>query len=188
MPAVLLALCIAFACGTSSLNAQDMLVMQYNIQKALGKISYNTNEQAKALGRIVNYLQPDVILINELQTTIVFSNELALVDWVTNNLPYMGTQKNVSFFISVSGQTDNFNRNAAISLYPISNGVTYDDDLRGLHSFRVQFPGTNEVQFFHTHLKSGNTTNSMPTDAERRQAEAQFDADIIGTRARRGLE
>src|ERR1051325_6907613 len=179
LSAVLGAVCLASLCYSGPLNAQDVLVMQYNIEKALGKISYNTNEQAKALGRIVNYLQPDVILLNELQTTIVFSNELALVDWVTNNLPYMGTQKNVSFFLSVSDQTDNFNRNAAISLYPISNAVTYDDDLRGLHSFRIEFPGTNQVQFFHTHLKSGNSTNSVPTDAERRQAEAQFDADTI---------
>ena len=147
------AISLAILCSVRPLHAQEVLVMQYNLEKALGEISSNTNAPAKALARIVNYLQPDVLLFNEVQsTTTVLSTEMALTDWVTNHVPYMGTQKNASFFIAVSTQGDGFNRNAAISLYPISNETTYNDGLRGLHAFRIQLPGTN-LQIFHAHFK-----------------------------------
>src|ERR1043166_4124365 len=179
-----LAPCLALAAFLGLLRvapvlAEDVRVLQYNVKKAIGTFELNTNEQARAVGRIVNYVQPDILLLNEIQRTLVPANEHALIDWVTNNLPYMGTQPGSNFFVAVSDQTDNFSRNAAISVYPIQYETTFDDGLRGLHSFEVQLSGTNRLHVFHAHFKSGNTTNSTPTDAQKRQANAQFAADTI---------
>lgn len=147
--------------------------MQWNIQKGLGTLAKNTNVEAKAIARIINYQQPDVILFNELQSANVASNTAALVAWVTNNVPYLGTQPGVSFYVAVSSISDGFNRNAAISRYPIVGATTYDDGLRGLHSFDVQLIGTNRLHIFHTHLKCCADVCSN------KQNEAQFDANTM---------
>lgn len=170
---------LAATCWLPALFAQEVVVMQWNIEKGLGTFSKNTNEQARAIARIINYQRPDIILFNELQSANIATNTAALTAWVTNNVPYLGTQPGVSFHVAVSSISDGFNRNAAISRFPIANESTFDDGLRGLHSFDVQLAGANALQLFHAHLKCCHATNTVPTDAEVRQSNAQFAANTI---------
>ena len=152
--------------------------MQWNVEKGLGRQSTITNAAAKAIARIVNYNQPDILLFNEVDASGLSAaqNEAAIVEWITNNVSYLGAQSGVDFFVKASSISDGFNRNAAVSRYPISNATTYDDSLRGLHSFRVQLTSTN-LQVFHAHLKCCSDGSSCTT----KQTEAQFDSDTIKT-------
>lgn len=154
-------------------SAQQVRVMQWNCLGGLGDSAGNNTAQARAIARIINYNQPDILLFNEVESHSVQSNVDSFIDFVTNNIPYLGTQPGVTFHVAVSSLTDGFNRNAAISRYPILGASTYDDGLRGLHSFRVQLTGTNVLQVFHTHLKC------CADDCTRKQTEAQFDADVM---------
>ncbi len=155
--------------------AQQITVMQWNILRGLGRQSNNSSTQARAIARIVNFNQPDILLFNEIdaQNLTADGNRAALIDWVTNNIPYLGSQPGATFYVTVSSQSDGFNRNGAISRYPILTAGTYDDGLRGLHSFRVQLGGTNQMQVYHAHLKC------CSDDCPRKHYEAQFDADTI---------
>ncbi len=161
-------------CLANVLGAEQVRVMQWNIHGTLGDIASNTTAGAKAIARIVNYTQPDVLLFNEVDDTGVAAATSALINWVTNNVPYLGSQPGVTFFVAVSSIGDGFERNGAISRYPILNETTYDDGLRGLHAFTVHLATTN-LQVFHTHLKCC----SDGTSCTRKQTEAQFDADTI---------
>src|SRR5258706_739975 len=163
-----------FIFWASTLPAQQIRVMQYNIHGTVGSIANNNSAAAQALARIINYNQPDVLLFCEVQDNGVAAGQGALVDWVTNNLPYLGSQQGVTFWVAVSSLGDGFERNAAISRYPISNETTFNDGLRGLHSFQVH-PGSTNLQVFHAHLKCCSTGNSCTE----KQTEAQFDADTI---------
>jgi PKD repeat protein len=160
--------------GANILGAEQVRVMQWNIHGHLGNMTSNTTAAAKALARIVNYNQPDVLLLNETDYYAPPATATALINWVTNNLPYMGSQPGVTFFVSVSAQPtyDSHNANAAISKYPILNDTTYNDGLRGLHAFKLQLATTN-LQVFHTHIKC--CTDNCP----KKQTEAQFDSDTI---------
>jgi endonuclease/exonuclease/phosphatase family metal-dependent hydrolase len=158
-------------------GGQFVRVMQWNIEHTLGRQANNYNYAAQAAARIVNFNQPDVLLFNEIdaQNLSAAENKAALIDWVTNNVPHLGNQPDVTFYVAVSSQTDGFNRNAAISRYPIVSPTTHNDGLRGLHSFRVQVSATNAMQVFHTHLKC------CADDCTRKQTEAQFDTNVIGS-------
>jgi len=156
-------------------NAQQVRVMQWNVLGGLGNAADNNSTQAKAIARIITYNQPDILLFNEVDADGLSAaqNEAAIIDWVTNNVPYLGTQPGTTFFVKASSLSDGFNRNAAISRYPILTATTYDDGLRGLHALRVQLGGTNQLQVYHAHLKC------CADDCTRKQTEAQFDADTI---------
>ncbi|HUI06102.1 MAG TPA: endonuclease/exonuclease/phosphatase family protein, partial [Verrucomicrobiae bacterium] len=153
---------------------QTVRVMQWNIEGNLGRLASNTTVAALAIARIVSYNQPDILLFNEIDARIQGpgDNEAALIDWATNSVPYLATQ---TFFVAVSPASDGYERNAAISRFPISNEVTYGDGLRGLHAFTVQLADGKALQVFQAHLKCCNDRDSC----SRRQYEAQFDADNI---------
>src|SRR6266516_1924918 len=70
-------------------SAQQVNVMQWNIHGNLGTSTAQSSTGAAAIGRILNYLQPDVLLINEVADGTVQVNTSALTQWVTDNLPYM---------------------------------------------------------------------------------------------------
>ena len=161
---------------TPTLTAQNIRVMQWNVHDGLGTMANNSAPQAAALARIVNYNQPDVLLLNEVNSSSVSANTAALTAWVTNYLPYMGT----SFFVSVSTVSDGFNRNCAISRFPIFADGTYSDPnmLRGLHAFRVQLTGTNVLQIFHAHLKCCDDFTD-PGSCGERQTNAVFASNTI---------
>jgi hypothetical protein len=156
---------------------QSVRVMQWNVERNLGRQSNNNSSAAQAIARLINYNQPDVLLFNEIDTQYLFptENQAALIDWVTNNVPYLGSQPGVTFYVAVSLQSDGFIRNGVISRFPIVNPITYNDGLRGLHSFQVQLSGETVLQVYHAHLKCCNDGDSCP----RKQSEAQLDANII---------
>jgi PKD repeat protein/endonuclease/exonuclease/phosphatase family metal-dependent hydrolase len=158
-------------------GGQLITVMQWNVRGGLGRIDNNNSASARAIARIVNYNQPDVLLFNEIDTQGLTSsaNTDAMIDWVTNNVTYLGSEPGVTFWVAMSSQDDGFIRNGAISRYPISNDTTYDDGLRGLHSFRLKLNGTNALQVFHAHLKC------CADDCAKKHDEAQFDADTISS-------
>jgi PKD repeat protein len=163
---------------------QQIKVMQWNVEgndgHGLGRQSNNTNAQTKADARIVNYNQPDILLFNEIDCSnglSVATNEAAIVDWITNNVPYLGTQLGVTFYVKASSSSDGFIRNAAVSRFPILAEGTYTsvNMVRGLHAFRVQLEGTNVLQIFHAHFKCCHGTG----DCGDRQTNAIFASSTI---------
>jgi endonuclease/exonuclease/phosphatase family metal-dependent hydrolase len=133
-------------------DGQFVRVMQWNIEHNLGRQSNNSSFSAQAIARIINYNQPDILLFCEIdaQGLEVTDNQAALIDWVANNVPYLGTQ---TFYVAVSVSTDGFNRNAAISRFPIPNERTYGYGLRGLHALQVRVNAATALQVYHAHLK-----------------------------------
>src|SRR5215510_4531994 len=80
-------------------SAQQVKVMQWNVHGNIGTTSAQTSAGAAAIARILNYLQPDVVLINEVANGSVAVNTAALNQWVSNSLPYMTAG---TFYVSVS--------------------------------------------------------------------------------------
>ena len=152
-------------------NGQSITVMQWNIEGHIGSLLSNNTATARAIARIVNYNQPDILLFCELQDHGPGANTAALIDWVTNNAPYLGS----SFYVSVAGVSDGFERNGAGSRFPIANDLTYSDGLRGLHAFQVQLNGVSALQIYHAHLKCCSDGDSC----DRKQSEAESDATNI---------
>jgi PKD repeat protein/endonuclease/exonuclease/phosphatase family metal-dependent hydrolase len=169
---------LGFYCAVN-VSAQQVKVMQWNVERGLGNIFSNNLPAAKAIARIINYNQPDIVTFNELQTNASINTAAGVIDWVTNNLPYFGTKTGVTFWVNIATLSDGYNRNGSISRYPISGAYTYSDagggysSLRGMESFKVQLSGTNVLQVFHVHLKAGSSGCSQ------RQAEATVDATNI---------
>jgi endonuclease/exonuclease/phosphatase family metal-dependent hydrolase len=167
--------------GVISCPAQQVKVMQYNVEHNLGNSASLNSSGAKAVARIINYNQPDIVTFNELHETGTVSMYGAVISWVTNNLPYFGSKTGVTFWVYIATQTDGSTRNGAISRYPISGAVTYSDggtsyaNLRGMQSFKAQLLGTNALQMFNAHLKCCSDGTSCP----RRQEEAQVNATNI---------
>jgi PKD repeat protein len=170
--------------GAAPVHAQTIKVMQWNLEGHLGNPASNNTASAKAIARIINYNQPDVILLDEVEDISSLGsgttnlNAAAFIDWVTNNVPYLGKKLGATFFISFGSLGDGATREGAITRYPMLNVTTYGDggpnfgNLRGMHAFKVQLSGTNALQLFHAHLKADADSTSCP----RRQEEAGVDA------------
>jgi len=180
----ILLLGLLFLWGVTPVRAQQVNVMQWNLEGHLGNPASNNTAAAKAIARIINYNQPDVLLFDEVEdisslgSGTTNQNAAAFVDWVTNNVPYMGKQPGVTFFISFGSLGDGLSREGAITRYPMFNATTYGDggstysNLRGMQAFKVQLSGTNALQLFHAHLKADSDSTSCP----RRQEEAEVDS------------
>ena len=165
-------------------HAQQIKVMQWNIEGHLGNPASNNTAQAKAIARIINFHQPDVLLIDEVEgisslgSGTTNQNAAAFVDWITNNVPYLGPKLDVTFFLSFGTNSDGLSREGALSRYPMFNARTYSDggpnynNLRGMQAFKMQLSGTNALQLFHAHLKADSDSTSCP----RKQEEAGIDA------------
>jgi endonuclease/exonuclease/phosphatase family metal-dependent hydrolase len=154
-------------------SAQQVKVMQWNVHGNIGTTTAQTGAGAAAIGRILNYLQPDLLLINEVADGPAATNTAALTQWVTANLPYLAGG---NFYVTVSTEPSDVQRNAAISRYPILDPFTYPDvstSLRGMLSFQLQLTGTNRLQVFHVHLKCCSDGSSCQT----KQDEAQLFSD-----------
>ena len=170
--------------GVLTAHAQQIKVMQWNVRQHIGNVASNNTSEARAIARVINYNRPDILLFNELENVSLNETTLGILTWATNNLPYLGSipssslgaPSNATFWIAISSRTDSYIRNGAISRYPISGATSYDDGLRGLHSFKVQLAGTNALQVFHCHLKCCHADASDCTD---RQTEAETDATNI---------
>ncbi|HUI06258.1 MAG TPA: fibronectin type III domain-containing protein, partial [Verrucomicrobiae bacterium] len=158
-------------------DGQLVRVMQWNVEGHIGNISSNNTAEAQAIARIVNYNQPDILLFCELEDHGKAGDTAGLIDWVTNNVPYLGSQTGSTFYVSVADIGDGYERNGAISRFPVTNDITYGDGLRGLHAFQVQLNGVPPLQVYHAHLKCCSDGDSC----SRKQFEAQSDADNIST-------
>jgi endonuclease/exonuclease/phosphatase family metal-dependent hydrolase len=163
----------------SGLPATEISLMTWNIDRAIGSGTNVDNEAALAVARIVDFLQPDVLFLNEVLSRSnnvpqpVANVNQALQNWVIANVPYLATS---TFFTVVATNTDGFIRNAIVSRYPIVAVTNYNDGLRGLLSGIVNIPGTtNDVGVFLAHLKASSDLIS----SSQRQAQANFDANII---------
>src|ERR1043166_2638294 len=153
-----------------TLHAQNVRVMTWNVHGNIGTSAANSSAGAAAVARVVNYLQPDVFLINEVDDGTAAVNSAALTNWVSSNLPYLATG---TFYVAVSTESSDIQRDAAISRYPILTPSTYPDvssGLRGMFSFQLQLTGTNRLQVFDVHLKCCSDGTSCQT----KQDEAQL--------------
>src|SRR6266404_5137192 len=162
---------VALSCGL----AQQITVMQWNVQGNIGTAAAQTGAGAAAIARELNYLQPDVVLINEVADGTAAINTSSLTQWVSVNLPYMASG---TFYVAVSTESSDVQRNAVISRYPVLNPFTYPDvstSLRGMHSFQLQLAGTNQLHVFHVHLKCCSDGSSC----QEKQDEAQLFSDEI---------
>jgi PKD repeat protein len=178
------AFCIA---SVPSASAQQVKVMQWNVEGHIGNILSNNTSEAKAIARIINYNRPDVVTFCELEDNGTAATTAGVIAWVTNNLTYFGSKSGVTFWVDMS-RGDGSERNGSISRYPVSDGFTYSDagtlngigyfNLRGMERFRVQLSGTNSLEIFHVHLKC--CSDPGPPDAcLRRQSESETDATNI---------
>src|SRR5437867_3411790 len=152
-----------------TLHAQNVRAMTWNVHGNIGTSSANSSAGAAAVARVVNYLQPDVLLLNEVANGTVAVNSAALTNWVTSNLPYLATG---TFYVAVSTEPSDTQRNAAISRYPILAPLTYPDirdTLRGMLSFQLQLTGTNRLQVFCVHLKCCGDTSSCQDKVDEAQ-------------------
>jgi len=160
-----LVLCLALPIGT-----QAFTLLTYNV-KGNGVSNWSTNSlQVQAIGRVVSYLNADVITFNEIPQ----SKHWEMTNFVRAYLP--------GYFLATNSTTDGFIRSVIASRYPILrsqswlgrssltnfgfNGVF----TRDLFEAEIQFPGAPEpVHVFTTHLKCCSDTTSI----QRRGAEGR---------------
>src|SRR5262245_27711211 len=153
-----------------SLPALSLLT--YNVG-GNGATNWSTNsDQVQAIGRQINYLQPDVITFNE----VPFSHSSQMTNFVPAYLP--------GYFLAMNSGTDGFIRSAIISRYPIIRSTKWLDGAslqpfgytntnpfftRDLFEAEINVPGfSNHLHVFTTHLKALADSSS----AARRAAEA----------------
>ncbi len=134
---------------------------------------WTTNSlQIQAIGRQVQYLNPDIITFQEIPMT-------------NSGWSHMGEFVSVyrpGYFLATNSGTDGFIRSAIISRFPITRSTSWLDGAsltnfgydgkftRDLFEAQIAVPGFPQpLHVFTTHLKSGN---SVSVDAQRRAAEA----------------
>ena len=134
---------------------------------------WTTNSlQIQAIGRQVQYLNPDIITFQEIPMT-------------NSGWSHMGEFVSVyrpGYFLATNSGTDGFIRSAIISRFPITRSTSWLDGssltnfgydgkfTRDLFEAQIAIPGFPQpLHVFTTHLKSGN---SVSVDAQRRAAEA----------------
>lgn len=134
---------------------------------------WTTNSlQVQAIGRQVQYLDPDIITFQEIPMT-------------NSGWSHMGEFTAVyrpGFYLATNSGTDGFIRSAILSRYPITRSQSWLDDAnldpfgytnanytRDLFEAQITVPGFPQpLHVFTTHLKSGQGTD----DSNRRAAEA----------------
>lgn len=134
----------------------------YNM-KGNGATNFTTNgPQLQAIGRELQYLNPDVITFNEIQHS-------SLSDMTNFALTYLP-----GYNLVISPSSDGFIQNGIASRFPITYfksflhsadlspyGYTNSDFTRDLFQARVSVPGfVRPLNVFVVHLKSGQDTDS----------------------------
>jgi endonuclease/exonuclease/phosphatase family metal-dependent hydrolase len=133
---------------------------------------WTTNSpQVRAIGRQMQYLQPDIITFQE----IPFTNTHQMVNFVLAFLP--------GYQLATNSGTDGFIRSVILSRFPIVRsqkwldgvdldvfGYTNGNFTRDLFEAQIAVPGFPQpLHVFTTHLKAGTSSSD---DAARRAAEA----------------
>ena len=178
---------LLFAAATAWAQT-DVRLLTYNIHRDIGGSDSNISSQP-ALGKVLNYLSPDIWAINELGgNSVTFNLATAhndLVAFIQQKLTIFGSnpQENVNFYIYISTIDDNFDTVAIVSRYPFSSKQTFSDASagfsaeRGLARASVLLPDGNVIDVFTAHLKALSTTS----DASQRQSEADADSANVAT-------
>jgi len=170
-------LCLALAflppwCG------QALTLVHYNVH-GNGASDWSTNSsQVQAIGRVVSFLNPDVITFNEIPN----SKTWEMTNFVNAYLP--------GYWLATNSGTDGFIRSVIASRHPIvrsqswltrSNLLEFGFDgvyTRDLFEAEIQVPDASEpLHVFTTHLKCCSDTTSK----QRRGAEARAVSNFLAT-------
>lgn len=149
--------------------AHAFTLLSWNVS-GNGAADWSTNApQVRAIGRILQYLEPDVIALQE----IPFAQTGQLTNWVRAWLPRHA--------LATNSGTDGYLRSAVLSRFPIRRSARWLDGAplrdfgfegtftRDLFEAELAVPGfARPVHVFTTHLKQG----SAESDLRRRGAEA----------------
>lgn len=150
--------------------ARALVLLNWNVG-GNGATDWSTNApQVQAIGRIVSYLKPDVLTLQE----IPFEQSGQMDRFVERYLP--------GYFLARNSGTDGYTRSVILSRHPIVRSTSWLDgaslsefgssarfarDLFEAEIAAPEFPAPLHV--FTTHLKAGSTATE---DFERRSAEA----------------
>lgn len=156
--------------GVPATPDSTLRAMTYNIHQTIGATVGYTSPNAQKIARIVNYYQPDVLVINELEGSSTSGATNSLKLWANTFLPYLGGVPDSTYFYYVSPTSDGFNRNAMLSRYPILDRVSYPMSPRDLLCGTIDLPGSTDLRLFAAHFKAGNSSS----DATTRQWNADF--------------
>lgn len=180
----LVAVFLACAFFAASVSATQIKVLSWNIKRGIGTKAPNSAEHP-FLAKIINYLNPDVWLIQELggeNAGYSQTNEKnALKAFVVANITIYGTSpvEGVDYFVYASSHSDGYTSTGIVSRYPFLSvtDVSLGSPGRGLVVAKVNVPGTNGVGFFTAHFDSGGTS----TDAQNRQGNAELTRDNVNS-------
>ncbi len=153
----------------SAVRGWGLVLLTYNVS-GNGVEDWSTNSpQVQAIGRQMQYLQPDIITFQE----IPFTNTWQMVNFVAAYLP--------GYHLATNSGTDGYIRSVIVSRYPIARSKKWLDGVsltnfgyngyftRDLFEAEINVPGfVQPLHVFTTHLKAGQGTN----DVARRAAEA----------------
>jgi endonuclease/exonuclease/phosphatase family metal-dependent hydrolase len=157
---------------------ESLSVLTYNAA-GNGVADWTTNSaQVRAIGREVNYLQPDIITFQE----IPFTNTWQMPDFVAAFLP--------GYHLATNSGTDGYIRSAILSRFPINrskswmarSNLTYfgynGPFTRDLFEAEIAVPGfPAPLHVFTTHLKAGTDATSQ----QRRAAESAAISNFLVT-------
>jgi len=157
-------------------------ILTYNVQ-GNGETNWTTNApQVQAIGRQMQYLQPDIITFNEIPRAYTYE----MTNWVTAFFP--------GYYLATNSGTDNYIRSVIASRYPITRsskwlagaqlepwGYTNSNFTRDLFEAQINVPGLPQpLHVFTTHLKS--TAGTTYDDASaKRAAEAAAITNFFAT-------
>lgn len=147
----------------------SIVLLTYNVA-GNGVADWSTNSsQVQAIGRQMQYIQPDIITFQE----IPFTNTWQMTDFVKVYLP--------GYYMATNSGTDGYIRSVILSRFPITRSRKWLDGVsltnfgyngnftRDLFEAEINVPGfLQPLHVFTTHLKAGQDTNSIA----RRAAEA----------------
>ena len=185
----LYSLAVSNAAGSANSSAATLTVIQPNASGTLSLVHYNvkgnftsdwsTNAaQVQAIARELRYLNPDIILLNE----------------IPNGFKYEMTNWMIAFFptyqLAISLGTDGVLRSGVISRYPITRSQSYFENAsltnfgyngtytRDLFEAEITVPGATEpLHVFTTHLKSAADVDAQ----QRRAAECSMISNYFAT-------
>lgn len=179
---------LLFALATLAVTAwaTEVKILEWNIKRAVGANNPNSAAQPY-LARIVNYLDPDIWLIQELggnSSGWNWINQRAALDtFIQTYLTIYGPspQRDVDYYVYVNTRSDGYTSCAVVSKYPFhtATDVYIGPPGRGFTSARVNVPGTNGLLVFTGHFDSGDTS----TDAQNRQTNAEGARDTVNSMA-----
>jgi endonuclease/exonuclease/phosphatase family metal-dependent hydrolase len=164
-------------------------ILQYNVA-GNGVADWSTNTaQARAIGRELKYLNPDIITFNEIPTT----NGVALMpDWMKAFLP--------GYFLATNSFGDTYIQSVIASRFPITRSASHlhtanlnpfgytnsssqnaDNFTRDLFEAQIATPNWPlPLHVFVAHLKSTGSGNPQ-SDADKRAAEASAISNYFAT-------